>query len=126
MADTLAAPRRKAALKIVAYQGVFALLAATLVSLIWGVHAGSSALAGGLIAVLPNFVFTLYAFRFVGASKTNMVYMSFKRGMVLKFFLTTVMFVFVFKELTVLPVFIFSIYLLVNLAQWLLSISFNH
>ena len=61
----------------------------------WGGPYGLSALAGGVIAVLPNFVFALYAFRYVGASRANQVYASLKRGNGLKFLLTIIMFAFV-------------------------------
>ena len=64
MANSLAKPLRSQALKFIYLQGVVALASALVVWLGWGVLAGKSALMGGVVALLPNLVFTLYAFSF--------------------------------------------------------------
>jgi ATP synthase protein I len=56
--NKLARPYRLAALKLICLQGVVALVAAVIIFVGWGVDAGLSAIAGGTVAVLPNFVNT--------------------------------------------------------------------
>ncbi|MEI5640065.1 MULTISPECIES: ATP synthase subunit I [unclassified Pseudoalteromonas] len=126
MTHSLAQPYRRAALKGVFIQGIVALVAAVIVFVGWGVQAGVSALAGGMVLVLPNFVFAAYAFRFMGASKANQVYSSIKRGNGLKFLLTVVLFALFFKHFSVVMWPFFGTYLLVMLTQWLVLIFFNH
>ncbi len=92
MTNRLARPYRLAAFKLICLQGIVALIAAVIVFIGWGVNAGQSALAGGAVALLPNFVFAVYAFRYMGASRVNQVYASLKRGNGLKFMLTIVLF----------------------------------
>ncbi|WP_440054584.1 ATP synthase subunit I [Pseudoalteromonas sp. T1lg65] len=126
MTQSLARPYRRAALKSVLIQGIVAILAAVIVFIGWGVQAGVSALAGGLVMVLPNFVFAVYAFRFMGASKANQVYSSIKRGNGLKFLLTVVLFALIFKHFSVVMLPFFGAYILVMFAQWFALIFFNH
>lgn len=102
MANNLASPYRLGAFKLILIQGCVAIIAAVMVFIGWGVNASLSALAGGAIAVLPNFVFALYAFRYVGATKARHVYASFKRGSGLKFLLTVFLFALLFKFSTVM------------------------
>ena len=101
MANSLAKPLRTKALKFIYLQGVVALVSALVVWLVWGVLAGKSALMGGFVALLPNFVYTLYAFRFAGARQVQQVYSSIKRGAGLKYLLTILLFALVLKSSTV-------------------------
>ncbi|KZN35960.1 ATP synthase subunit I [Pseudoalteromonas luteoviolacea] len=126
MTHSLAGPYRRAALKGVLLQGIVALFAAVIVLVGWGAQAGLSALMGGVAIVLPNFVFALYAFRYVGASKAEQVYDSLKRGKGLKFLLTICIFALVFKHLSVMALPFFCCYILVMFSQWLAPIFFNH
>lgn len=126
MTQRLSGPYRRAAFKGVLFQGVVAIIAAVIVLVSWGVDAGRATLFGGLTAVLPNFVFAVYAFRYMGASKAEQVYASLKRGKTLKFMLTVCMFVLAFKYLFLLPVPFFSAYLLIFATQWIAPIFFNH
>jgi len=123
---SLAGPYRRAALKGVLLQGIVALFAAVIVLVVWGAQAGLSALMGGIAIVMPNFVFALYAFRYVGASKAEQVYDSLKRGKGLKFLLTICIFALVFKHLSVMALPFFCCYILVMFSQWLAPIFFNH
>jgi ATP synthase protein I len=124
--QSLASPYRRAAFKGVLYQGVIALAVAVIVFICWGALAAYSALYGGLIAVLPNLVFTTYVFRYVGASKVDLVHKSFKRGAGLKFLFTTALFIVAFKLLTVDPMWLFVNFILVTIVHWCTSIFFNH
>jgi len=111
--NKLAKPYRLAAFKLICLQGIVALIAAVIVFVGWGVNAGQSALAGGAVALLPNFVFVVYAFRYMGASRTNQVYASLKRGNGLKFMLTIVLFALILKSYTVILLPFFCVYVLV-------------
>ena len=113
MTNKLAKPYRLAAFKLICLQGIVALIAAVIVFVGWGVNAGQSALAGGAVALLPNFVFVVYAFRYMGASRTNQVYASLKRGNGLKFMLTIVLFALILKSYTVILLPFFCVYVLV-------------
>lgn len=126
MSRSLAGQYRQAAYKGVLFQGCFAIVIALIIFIVWGVTAGASALAGGMVLVLPNFVFALYAFRYVGASKSELVYASLKRGNALKFLLTICLFALVFKYFTVMAMPFFVCYILVLFTQWYTPVFFNH
>jgi len=111
--NKLAGPYRLAALKLICLQGFVALLAALIIFIGWETNAALSALAGGAVAVLPNFVFALYAFRYMGASRANQAYASLKRGNGLKFMLTIVLFALILKSYTVILLPFFCVYVLV-------------
>lgn len=125
MANSLAKPLRTKALKFIYLQGVVALVSALVVWLGWGVLAGKSALIGGFVALLPNFVYTLYAFRFAGARQVQQVYSSIKRGAGLKYLLTILLFALVLKSSTVVLLPFFSVYVLVMTVSWFAPIFFH-
>jgi len=124
--NKLAKPYRLAAFKLICLQGIVALIAAVIVFVGWGVNAGQSALAGGAVALLPNFVFVVYAFRYMGASRTNQVYASLKRGNGLKFMLTIVLFALILKSYTVVLLPFFCVYVLVLFSGLFAPVFFNH
>jgi ATP synthase protein I len=124
--NKLAKPYRLAAFKLICLQGIVALIAAVIVFVGWGVNAGQSALAGGAVALLPNFVFVVYAFRYMGASRTNQVYASLKRGNGLKFMLTIVLFALILKSYTVILLPFFCVYVLVLFSGLFAPVFFNH
>ena len=126
MTNKLAKPYRLAAFKLICLQGIVALIAAVIVFIGWGVNAGQSALAGGAVALLPNFVFVVYAFRYMGASRTNQVYASLKRGNGLKFMLTIVLFALILKSYTVILLPFFCVYVLVLFSGLFTPVFFNH
>ena len=126
MSTTLAGRYRRAAYKGIVLQGCFAIVIALIVFIGWGKTAGLSALAGGMVMLIPNFVFALYAFRYVGASKSDKVYVSLKRGNALKFLLTICFFALVFKYFTVMAMPFFICYILVMFSQWFAPVFFNH
>lgn len=126
MTNRLARPYRLAAFKLICLQGIVALIAAVIVFIGWGVNAGQSALAGGAVALLPNFVFAVYAFRYMGASRANQVYASLKRGNGLKFMLTIVLFALILKSYTVVLLPFFCVYVLVLFSGLFAPVFFNH
>ena len=126
MTNKLARPYRLAALKLICLQGFVALLAALIIFIGWETNAALSALAGGAVAVLPNFVFALYAFRYMGASKANQAYTSLKRGNGLKFMLTIVLFALILKSTTVVLVPFFCVYVFVLFTGLFAPVFFKH
>lgn len=126
MTNKLAAPYQLAAYKLICLQGSVALVAAIIVFIGWGVDAGLSALAGGAVAVLPHCVFSIYAFRYMGASKVNQAYSSLKRGNALKFLLTIILFALVLKHFSVILLPFFSIYVLALLTGLFAPVFFKH
>jgi|TARA_B100001063_G_scaffold208407_1_gene204837 ATP synthase protein I len=124
--NRLARPYRLAAFKLICLQGIVAFIAAVIVFIGWGVNAGQSALAGGAVALLPNFVFAVYAFRYMGASRVNQVYASLKRGNGLKFMLTIVLFALILKSYTVVLLPFFCVYVLVLFSGLFAPVFFNH
>ena len=126
MTNKLAGPYRLAALKLICLQGFVALLAALIIFIGWETNAALSALAGGAVAVLPNFVFALYAFRYMGASKANQAYTSLKRGNGLKFMLTIVLFALILKSTTVVLVPFFCVYVFVLFTGLFAPVFFKH
>lgn len=126
MTNKLASPYRRAAFKLICLQGLVALIAAVIIFIGWGVDAGRSVLAGGAVAVLPNFVFAAYAFRFMGASKANQVYTSLKRGNGLKFLLTIILFALILKSYSVILMPFFSAYVLVLFIGLFAPVFFKH
>ena len=125
MSNSLAKPLRTKAMRYIYLQGAVALASALIVWLVWGMLAGKSALIGGFVALLPNFVFTLYAFRFAGARQTEQVYSSIKRGAGLKYLLTIVLFALVFKSSAAVLLPFFSVYVLVMIVSWFAPIFFH-
>ncbi|MEC8138786.1 MAG: ATP synthase subunit I [Pseudomonadota bacterium] len=126
MTNRLARPYRLAAFKLICLQGIVALIAAVIVFIGWGVNAGQSALAGGAVALLPNFVFAVYAFRYMGASRVNQVYASLKRGNGLKFMLTIVLFALILKSYTVVFLPVLCGFVLVLFSGLFAPVFFNH
>lgn len=126
MFNYLAKSLRLAAFKLIAFQGFIAVFSASIVFIFWGVNASLSALFGGLVSVLPNFVFAAYSFRYAGASKAEQVFASIKRGNALKFLLTICLFTLVFKYFTVMAIPFFCCYILVLFSQWAAPIFFNY
>lgn len=125
MTNALAQPMRKTALKYIFLQGVVALVSALVVWLVWDITAAKSAMKGGIVAVIPNLVFSLYAFRFAGARQTEQVYASIKRGAALKYLLTILLFAAVLKTSAVVLLPFFTVYVLVMTVSWFAPIFFH-
>ncbi|NKF51885.1 F0F1 ATP synthase subunit I [Shewanella sp. WXL01] len=96
MSNVLAQRGRLSAYKLVGLQAVAAIVTSILFFVMWGALFGLSALAGGLIAVLPNFVFATLAFSHAGASASRKVVLSFFFGEAVKLLLTIALFALAF------------------------------
>lgn len=104
----LAQRGRKSAYKVVFMQAMMASIISILFFTLLGEGSGYSALAGGIIAVLPNFVFATLAFSHMGASATAKVIKTFYWGEAVKLLLTITLFslVFVSMKVAFMPLFV--------------------
>jgi len=91
----------------------------------WGVQSGLSALAGGAIAVLPNFVFATLAFSHTGASSAGKVMKTFYWGEAVKLLLTIAMFSLVFINFKVGFMPLFVCYTLALIVHWTAPLFFK-
>ena len=104
--------------KVLISQSIIAVFFSLFCTLFFGKIAGISALYGGLICVIPNFVFAHLAFKFAGASQNKLVVRSFNKGSKLKFFLTIILFSLAFQwnEVAIKPLMIS--YVVTLFTQW--------
>jgi ATP synthase protein I len=93
---------------------LFIVLLTTLITyFIWGVAHAKSTFVGGIVAIIPNIVFALKAFKYAGAQSSKKVVESFFSGVKLKMVLTALLFALAFKYLVLLPVPFFVMFCLV-------------
>jgi len=115
--------------KLVRIQFLFSLITTILITVIvffnWGLNAAQSALCGGFISIIPNFVFAYKAFKYAGASSSKKVMESFFMGEKLKLGLTALLFALVFKFLPIAPVPLFVTFFIVMTMSLLTPILFK-
>lgn len=92
---------------------------------VWGAQYGVSALAGGSVAVLPNFVFATLAFSHSGASSSGKVLKTFYWGEAVKLLLTIALFSLVFINLKVVFMPLFVCYTLALTVHWTAPLYFK-
>lgn len=115
---------RQKAFKFLVWQLCFGALLALIVSFIWDVHTAKSFMIGVLLDVIPSFVFTLYAFRFTGARKLQLVAASFYRGETVKIMLTGAMLIAVIKMVPVVFPALLIGFLIMKISQFFQTILF--
>ncbi|GIU04177.1 F0F1 ATP synthase subunit I [Shewanella morhuae] len=125
MSKVLARRGRWSAYKLVMMQAAVAGGTSILFFAVWGVQFGYSALAGGSIAVLPNFVFATLAFSHTGASSAAKVIKTFYWGEAVKLLLTIAMFSFVFINIKVAFMPLFVCYVLALTVHWTAPLYFK-
>ncbi|MGL4613891.1 MAG: ATP synthase subunit I [Shewanella sp.] len=125
MSKVLARRGRWSAYKLVLVQAAVAGVASIVFFALWGVQFGYSALAGGSIAVLPNFVFATLAFSHMGASSSGKIVNSFFLGEAVKLLLTIVLFALVFSMLQVAFAPLFACYTLSLMVPFTASLYFK-
>tara|TARA_A200000113_G_C8585393_1_gene264117 strand:- start:100 stop:507 length:408 start_codon:yes stop_codon:yes gene_type:complete len=101
------------------FQVITALVVTVIAFAAVGSHSAMSAAAGALISILPNSVFTAFAFRYAGASKNELVARSFSQGSKLKLALTIILFVIAFKGLNATPLEIFMAFVITTASHGL-------
>ncbi len=82
---------RRAANQILKFQFLVTAIS-TILFMMLSFKAAYSAFIGGIICVMPNVVFVIYAYRFGGARAAKKIASSFYRGEALKIMLTALMF----------------------------------
>ncbi|MCL1039826.1 ATP synthase subunit I [Shewanella corallii] len=125
MSKILARRGRWSAYKLVLMQAAVAGGASVLFFVLWGVQHGLSALAGMVIAVLPNFVFATLAFSHMGASQSGKVIKTFYWGEAIKLLLTIALFCIVFAGFKVDFAPLFTTYTLALAVHWIAPFLFN-
>jgi ATP synthase protein I len=118
LATSLSEEGRQLARKILFYQAVIVILFTVLFTFFLGKFSGISALYGGLICLVTGAVFAFLAFRFTGASQNSLVVRGFNKGSKLKFIITIVMFVMVYKWPNLQPLPLLISYFVTLMAQW--------
>ena len=108
---------RTVAKRLIAYQVLVAVVV-SLGFLAKDFNAAYSSLLGGLICIIPNMIFALYATRFGGARAAKQIARSFYLGETLKFVLTVVLFTVTFKFLTISVGPLFICYVLTLMVFW--------
>lgn len=125
MVNKLAKRGRSTAYRLIGMQTLAVLLAAFVFFLTMGAKEGFSALCGGVISIVPNFVFATLAFRNAGASAAKEVLADFFRGEALKLVLVIVLFGVVFKLLDVIYLPLFVTYVMAIVLHWLSPLIFK-
>jgi len=121
MAIPLTQTGRQIAYRLLIIQALLA-VASCLAFLLLDFQAAYSALIGGIICVVPNLVFVIYAYRFGGARAAKKIASSFYRGEALKILLTALMFAvtFIFVPIAIGP--LMTTYVVCLLAYWLIPL----
>ncbi len=101
------------------FQAITAIVITGLAGAAGGIHSAISAAAGTLISILPNIVFAIFAFRYAGASKNELVARSFSQGSKMKLALTIILFVIAFKGLNASPLEIFMAFVITTASHGL-------
>lgn len=125
MSKVLARRGRWSAYKLVLAQAAVAGGVSIIFFAVWGAQYGLSALAGGAIAVLPNFVFATLAFSHTGASSAGKVMKTFYWGEAVKLLLTIAMFSLVFINLQVVFMPLFVCYISALIVHWTAPLYFK-
>ena len=94
--NPLAKPGRIFAYKQIGISVIIVLVCALVTYFVWGLSCAQSVLAGGIIGIIPNFVFAYKAFKYAGAKSSKLVVESFFSGVKLKMVLTATLICFGF------------------------------
>ena len=110
--NQLVRPGRKLSQRQLMLAIIITLISVIISYLCWGLGHAQSALVGGAIGIIPNFVFGLYAFKYAGANASKQVMDSFFKGAKIKMVLTALLFALSFKFLSLSLVPFFVTYIL--------------
>ncbi len=125
MTNILARRGRKAAYKLVLVQVTTAVMSSIVFSAVWEWSTGLAALAGGMVAAIPNFVFATLAFSESGASRADKVLKNFYRGEAVKLLLTIALFSLIFSQLNMAFTPVFAGYLVTLMVHWTAPLYFK-
>lgn len=110
--DLVGTGKRLALLQIITMT-CLVIFSALLAYLVWGGQYAKSVFIGGVVAIVPNIVFAIKAFKYAGAQSSKKVMESFFQGEKLKLGLTALLLALAFKFLVILPVPLFAGFCLV-------------
>lgn len=113
MSNKLVRAGRKFALAQILFTLALMLITTVIIYFIWGVSYAKSAFIGGVVAIVPNIIFALKAFKYAGAQSSRKVVESFYSGVKLKMLYTALLFALVFKFMEVIPSAFLSTYCMV-------------
>jgi len=126
MNNKLTSAGRKLALQQNAIAILVVLFCSLLTYFCWGLLHAKSTLVAGVVAIIPNIVFALKAFKYAGAKSSKLVVESFFSGVKLKMVLTALLFALAFKFLVLLPIPFFVMFSLVMVLPLLTPFFFKH
>ncbi len=126
MNNKLTSAGRKLALQQNAIAILVVLFCSLLTYFCWGLLHAKSTLVAGVVAIIPNIVFALKAFKYAGAKSSKLVVESFFSGVKLKMVLTALLFALAFKFLVLLPIPFFVMFSLVMVLPLLTPFVFKH
>ena len=123
--NQLVKPGKELARRQLALTLVLTLISIAINYIYWGLSHAYSALAGGSVGIIPNFIFALYAFKYAGASASKRVMDSFFKGVKVKMVLTALLFALSFKYLTLSLIPFFTTYILVVASPIILAATYK-
>ncbi|MGB0947728.1 MAG: ATP synthase subunit I [Pseudoalteromonas marina] len=115
MKNKLTRVGRKFAKQQIIFITLVVLFASIVTWFLLGELQAKSVLTGGVVALIPQTVFAIKAFKYAGASASKLVVDSFFSGVKLKMILTAFLFALSFKFLVLLPIPFFSMFCVVML-----------
>ncbi|WP_371187451.1 ATP synthase subunit I [Thalassotalea maritima] len=122
MTNVLTKPGKKYAYTQLLMQLLVTLLSSVTVYLNWGFSPAVSALVGGAVSIVPNFIFALKAFRYAGARQAKQVVDSFYSGVKLKMMVTAILFALSFKFLELHQLAFFATFSLAMVAPFVTAV----
>ena len=124
MITNLAQQLRKRAFRLVLMQLAVTLFISGIGCWFYSKNTAVQLLLGGSICTFSNAIFSVFAFKYVGASSAQKVYDAFFRGERIKLFVTIVLFLLTFKLLDTVDVSLFVGFSVILLTQWLAPFYF--
>lgn len=94
------------------------LLIATLCTLVISINAGSSALLGGMVYIIPNAYFASKLFKHQGARAAKQIVNGFYKGEALKILISIFLFTVVFVLCRITPLAFFASYIMILMTHW--------
>lgn len=125
MSFTLFTHVPKGANRLLLLQGFIAILTAVIFSVCFGLHAGYSALIGGLVCVLANWIFVKKCFANKKVMDAKRILLSVYLGEIIKVLVSIVLFVLVFKFISIVVLPFFIGYILVQFMFWFSPLLFS-
>lgn len=123
MAANLARQGQKLANRVLLFQSATVMALCFITLLLFDLSTSAAVLVGGLMSIVPNSVFAAFAFRFSGASKSQLVMQSFSQGAKLKLILTVILGIVAFKGLQMAPLPLFAGFIVITISQWVAMVS---